>query len=100
VSSWHVPAFAVLTYLRLVSGTLRSNLDPFNLYDDATLWDALKRVHLVGSSPFDTPPTSKEATSSHEAQDVKQFNLDSIIEDEGNNISVGQVSNCYSGVFA
>ncbi|EEB86782.1 hypothetical protein MPER_16130, partial [Moniliophthora perniciosa FA553] len=31
----------------LFSGTLRSNLDPFNLHDDATLGDALKRSHLV-----------------------------------------------------
>ncbi|KAG6381932.1 ABC transporter [Boletus reticuloceps] len=30
-----------------VSGTLRDNLDPFGLYDEARLWDALKRAHLV-----------------------------------------------------
>ncbi|KAF8460780.1 hypothetical protein DFH94DRAFT_688557 [Russula ochroleuca] len=31
----------------LFSGTLRSNFDPFGLHDDARLWDALRRSHLV-----------------------------------------------------
>ncbi|KAF8758426.1 ABC transporter [Rhizoctonia solani] len=34
----------------LFSGTLRYNLDPFSTYDDARLWDALKRAHLVEPS--------------------------------------------------
>ncbi|KAI3479513.1 hypothetical protein L1887_58424 [Cichorium endivia] len=32
----------------LFSGTLRSNLDPFGIYDDARLNDALKRAYLIG----------------------------------------------------
>ena len=86
------------TQLFSVSGTLRSNLDPFNLHDDATLWDALKRVHLVNSSPFDTLPSSeKEAgVTGSETQEVRQFGLDTVVEDEGNNLSVGQV--CGVGV--
>lgn len=91
VSIGHMLASALLTHFFSVSGTLRSNLDPFNAHDDATLWDALKRVYLVASSPFDTPSASKDA-SSDEDQEVKQFSLDSIIEDEGNNLSVGQVN--------
>jgi hypothetical protein len=35
---------------------------------------------------------SKETTSNHGAQDVKHFNLDTVVEDEGNNLSVGQVN--------
>ncbi|OBZ89252.1 ATP-dependent bile acid permease [Choanephora cucurbitarum] len=31
----------------LFSGTLRSNLDPFDQHDDAELWAALKRSHLI-----------------------------------------------------
>lgn len=27
-------------------GTIRTNLDPFNNYDDATLWNALRLCHL------------------------------------------------------
>ena len=31
----------------LFQGTLRKNLDPFNVYADADLWQALRDVHLV-----------------------------------------------------
>ena len=34
----------------LFSGTIRSNLDVFNMYDDTELLDALRRVHLASSS--------------------------------------------------
>lgn len=30
----------------LFSGTLRMNLDPFNMYDDDKLWKALEQSHL------------------------------------------------------
>ena len=30
----------------LFSGSLRSNLDPFNRYDDASLWKALECAYL------------------------------------------------------
>ena len=68
---------------------MRSNLDPFNVHEDATLWDALKRVYLVDSSPYDTP---KEYAEADEPQVVRRFTLDTAIEDEGNNLSVGQVN--------
>lgn len=32
----------------LFSGTLRSNLDPLNKYDDSELWNALEHVELKG----------------------------------------------------
>ncbi|KAK2736230.1 hypothetical protein FQN57_000828 [Myotisia sp. PD_48] len=41
----------------LFSGTIRSNLDPFEEYSDAELKDALQRVHLV-STPTQTPSPS------------------------------------------
>ena len=31
----------------LFSGTVRSNLDPFNMYDDKTVWAALRRCHMA-----------------------------------------------------
>ncbi|KAF9523137.1 ABC transporter [Crepidotus variabilis] len=81
----------------LFSGTLRTNLDPFGVHDDASLWDALKRVYLVGSTPFDTPDPEQTTgtstpTADHPQQGVRKFTLDMIIEDEGNNLSVGQRS--------
>jgi len=54
-----------------------SNLDPFSVYDDARLWDALRRAWLVDR---DT-----------EAQ-TSRFSLDTKIEDEGANLSVGERS--------
>lgn len=68
---------------------MRSNLDPFNVHEDPTLWDALKRVYLVDSSPYDTP---KDYAEVDEPQVVRRFTLDTAIEDEGNNLSVGQVN--------
>ena len=78
----------------LVSGTLRSNIDPFNLHDDATLWDALKRSYLLESTNHDSMITKEdeEATSPGGAHTpVSRFNLDTIIDVEGGNLSVGQV---------
>ena len=64
-----------------VSGTLRTNLDPFGQHDDLKLWDALRRSYLVD----DVKDTGGERTS------VNRFTLDTIIEDEGANLSNGQV---------
>ncbi|KAK7690819.1 hypothetical protein QCA50_005920 [Cerrena zonata] len=75
----------------LFSGTLRSNLDPFGQHDDATLWDALKRAYLVD----DRKPNSldqDDATTSGASTPVNRFTLDSPVEDEGGNLSVGQRS--------
>ncbi|KII89764.1 hypothetical protein PLICRDRAFT_39929 [Plicaturopsis crispa FD-325 SS-3] len=70
----------------LFSGTLRTNLDPFGLHDDARLWDALKRSYLVE----DTKRESVGSVSS--TAHANKLSLDSAIEDEGGNLSVGQRS--------
>ncbi|KAH7335823.1 ABC protein [Rhizoctonia solani] len=57
----------------IFSGTIRSNMDPFSEYDDATLHDALRRSHLLGQS-------------------MSSLSLDSSIAAEGANLSVGQRS--------
>jgi ABC-type multidrug transport system fused ATPase/permease subunit len=56
----------------LFIGTLRYNLDPFEAYEDQTLWDALESVQL------------KDA--------VKKMknSLNTEIEQNGSNLSVGQ----------
>ena len=78
----------------LFSGTLRSNLDPFGIHDDARLWDALKRAYLV-----DRPPAAGkdiledgESVPSGAQTPVNRFTLDTAIEEEGGNLSVGQRS--------
>ncbi|KAI0710130.1 P-loop containing nucleoside triphosphate hydrolase protein [Earliella scabrosa] len=65
------------------AGTIRSNLDPFNLYTDAQLWDALHRSFLVESPKVDVDGTYTPTS---------RFNLDTIIESEGSNLSVGERS--------
>ena len=75
----------------IVSGTLRTNLDPFNLHDDATLWDALKRSYLVADTSKRNSVVQEDDSSSGVHTPVNRFTLDTVIEDEGGNLSIGQV---------
>ncbi|WFD27284.1 hypothetical protein MNAN1_002280 [Malassezia nana] len=88
----------------LFSGTLRSNLDPFGRFDDARLWDAMHRSYLTAASasqpgtgavtpvvgqdgqplPADQQPVPTKA--------LTRLTLDSIVDEEGANLSVGQRS--------
>ncbi|KAI0260131.1 putative ATP-binding cassette transporter protein YOR1 [Gloeopeniophorella convolvens] len=85
----------------LFSGTLRSNLDPFGLHDDARLWDALKRSYLVEDTKRVSTLKAEEATTDGDDEQLPtgattpvgpRFSLDSTIEEEGSNLSVGQRS--------
>ncbi|KAK4049155.1 hypothetical protein OIV83_004300 [Microbotryomycetes sp. JL201] len=67
----------------LFNGTLRSNLDPFSVYEDRVLWDALRRAWLVERETLDQ--ADRAGASS-------KFSLDTPIEDEGSNLSVGERS--------
>lgn len=76
----------------VVSGTLRTNLDPFGIHDDARLWDALKRSYLVEERrQFSVDGGDDDATLNGTRTPTNRFTLDSPIEDEGGNLSVGQV---------
>ena len=71
---------SALTYWRIVqpellSGTLRQNLDPFSMYDDAVLNDALRAAGLFSLQSED---------------DEGRITLDSQISSGGSNLSVGQ----------
>lgn len=70
----------------LFSGTLRSNIDPFNAHGDAELYDALKRAHLIPSATYDHTKEGGADTP------VSRFNLDYVVEEEGGNLSVGERS--------
>ncbi|KAG9127510.1 hypothetical protein FRC07_012919 [Ceratobasidium sp. 392] len=72
----------------LFSGTLRYNLDPFSIYEDARLWDALKRAYLTDSLESNTSIDKTSDRTLHS----RRFTLDMHIQDEGSNLSVGERS--------
>ena len=68
------------------SGTVRTVLDPFSLYDDARLWDALRRSFLVEQHSL---PNSNDIS---EESSAGRITLETIIETGGSNLSVGEKS--------
>ncbi len=79
----------------LFSGTVRSNLDPFDNHTDAELRDCLGRVHLLThsaeTSGVATPTESSSPTATITPQNTNIFNnLDSVISEGGLNLSQGQ----------
>ncbi|KAJ3114501.1 hypothetical protein HDU96_002015 [Phlyctochytrium bullatum] len=97
----------------LFTGTIRSNLDPFESKSDAELWLALKRAHLVNAIPSgsplqasstpSTPPKplkradgsndtliSGDDSSINEEANGSTLNLDTPIAEGGSNLSAGQ----------
>ena len=71
----------------LFKGTIRSNLDPFSEHDDLALWSALRKADLVGAEQAisDRPGTANEDSSG-----ANRIHLDSVVEEEGLNFSLGQ----------
>ncbi|KAH9003061.1 ABC transporter [Lactarius hatsudake] len=82
----------------LFSGSLRSNLDPFGQHDDARLWDALRRSYLVEEVKRISPVLSEvdgeeeQLGTGATTPNAPRFTLDSPIEEEGSNLSIGQRS--------
>ncbi|KAL2018405.1 hypothetical protein VTK56DRAFT_883 [Thermocarpiscus australiensis] len=81
----------------LFSGTVRSNLDPFDHHTDAELRECLERVHLItdSASPSGaTTPTTNTSSSSSPSLSPKNTNiftnLASPISEGGLNLSQGQ----------
>ncbi|KAJ9111745.1 hypothetical protein QFC19_001107 [Naganishia cerealis] len=67
----------------LFSGTIRSNLDPFDQYTDFHLLDAMRKAALIGE-------TSGGQQVVLPGGQKGRFNLDTPIESEGQNLSVGE----------
>jgi ABC-type multidrug transport system fused ATPase/permease subunit len=90
----------------LFTGTIRSNLDPFNLFTDEDIFTALRRVQLIGPASATTPSTpltsSRPATpgrliaNSPTEPSTPIINknifhcLSSTVTESGNNLSQGQ----------
>lgn len=64
----------------LFQGTVRSNLDPFQEHTDHALWSALRQADLVAA----------EASVDDRKADAARINLDSVVEEDGLNFSLGQ----------
>ena len=71
------------------SGTVRTVLDPFSVYDDARLWDALRRSFLLEEHSLQVDSSDISDSS---AQSAGRITLDTVIETGGSNLSVGQKS--------
>ncbi|KAH9932951.1 ATP-binding cassette transporter [Fomitopsis serialis] len=67
----------------ILSGTLRSTLDVFNEYEDAEIYEALRRVHLIPAS--DVPSEDPEMVNANVFRD-----LDSSVSEGGDNFSTGE----------
>ena len=83
----------------LFSGTVRSNLDPFDNHSDSELYDALSRVHLINSTraiSHDEPnlPEARSTTPTSPTPPYSNTNifqsLTSRISEGGLNLSQGQ----------
>ena len=83
----------------LFSGTIRSNLDPFDDFSDHELKEVLRRVHLIPSSDntpvpelaAESPANSTSATLTDAKGNANIFNsLKSPISASGSNLSQGQ----------
>ena len=83
----------------LFSGTIRSNIDPFNEHTDAEVWETLDRAHLTKSSDrlkhLGGRSTPVSATGSETAVDGDKkvssiTSLNQQVSDGGNNFSQGQ----------
>ncbi|KAJ6495413.1 multidrug resistance-associated ABC transporter [Mycena sanguinolenta] len=67
----------------ILSGSLRSTLDVFEEYEDAEIFEALRRVHLI--PPEDTPAEDDNAVNANMFR-----SLDSSVSEGGENFSTGE----------
>lgn len=76
----------------LFSGTVRSNLDPFDKHTDAELRDSLERVHLLTTTGSSSPvPSTSSSPAGTGAKNANIFNdLTSPVSEGGLNLSQGQ----------
>jgi len=70
----------------IFSGTVRTVLDPFSLYEDARLWDALRRSFLVEEHSL------RNSSDISEESSAGRITLETVIGTGGSNLSVGEKS--------
>lgn len=77
----------------LFTGTVKSNLDPFDIYTDKQIFEALRRVNLINEDEIENgipiiPDTSSSDSNNENAN--RFLNLENEITEGGNNLSQGQ----------
>ncbi|KAK7204872.1 putative ABC bile acid transporter [Myxozyma melibiosi] len=79
----------------LFTGTVRSNLDPFDNFTDREVFTSLKQVHLIADIPGEEEAeSSTQAQLSEQEREARDMNvfyrLDSPVTEGGGNLSQGQ----------
>ncbi|QHS74704.1 bile acid-transporting ATPase YBT1 [Saccharomyces paradoxus] len=77
----------------LFSGTIKTNLDPYDEFSDKKIFEALKRVNLISEEQLQHGVTREAGndTSSTNSENVNKFlDLSSEISEGGSNLSQGQ----------
>lgn len=78
----------------LFRGTVRSNLDPFSEHTDLELWSALRQADLApadgNTNSSSNNNTNGEENTAGENKDTSRINLDTPVEEDGLNFSLGQ----------
>jgi ABC-type multidrug transport system fused ATPase/permease subunit len=68
---------------KLISGSLRFNLDPYGEHPDTSIYEVLRRVHLITDADFET------STGTSINRNIF-LNLDAEVAEGGGNLSQGQ----------
>ncbi|KAK7205028.1 hypothetical protein BZA70DRAFT_248184 [Myxozyma melibiosi] len=74
----------------LFSGTIRSNLDPFDAYSDEDVFRSLLRVHLIDAIPTVGDASSLSVTERHKRRVNPFYDLSNPVTEGGGNLSQGQ----------
>lgn len=79
----------------LFSGTLRSNMDPFDQFDDEAIYAAFRRVHLLPDEQDQQPSAANSvhdssSSSTHEVNANVFKDLTTMVSEGGKNFSQGQ----------